>query len=229
MPSNTLDPRLILTDAFRFFRASLSDLIILFVPLLLIASLSELFFLNPSEGDKQLPVSWMVGLLFKPFYTAVLILYIQSKSSGTPLNYKALLSKAITLWLPVFMVSFTVAILVVLGLYAYILPGVWIAVRLALSEYFVIVKGFSTLEAIKESYHWSEGNFWPLLAVLLVAIAPVIVFGKLLNSLLNPDKQNIIPGALTQTLVSFAGLFSIIVLYRVFMLLTEEKTASSEE
>ncbi len=226
---NTLEPRLILVDAFRFFRASLPDLIILFIPLLLIASLGELFFLSSSEGNKQLPVSWMIGLLFKPFYTAVLILYIQSKSSGTPLNYKSLLAKAIILWLPVFIVSFSVAILVVFGLYAYIIPGVWIAVRLALSEYFVIVKGLSTLEAMRESYHWSEGNFWPLLAVLLVAIVPVIVFGKLVNALLNPAKQNVILGILSQTLVSFAGLFSIIVLYRVFMLLTEEKTGSSKE
>lgn len=53
---------------------------------------------------------------------------------------------------------------VIIGVIALILPGIWIAVRLSLFQYF-IAEGYGAIDAIKASRHATNNNFWKILGI----------------------------------------------------------------
>jgi uncharacterized membrane protein len=69
---------------------------------------------------------------------------------------------------------------VVAGLILFIIPGLFLAVRLMFFGYLVVDKELSATEAIKQSFEMTEGYFWPLLGfvfvVALINIAGILLF-----------------------------------------------------
>lgn len=70
-----------------------------------------------------------------------------------------------------------VGVLVLLGLIALILPGIWIAVRLSLFQYY-IAEGYGAIDSIKASWAATKDNFWKLFGIGFV-YAGIIILGAL--------------------------------------------------
>ncbi len=62
-----------------------------------------------------------------------------------------------------------VALAVIIWALAFVLPGIWIAVRLSLFQYY-IAEGYSALDAIKASRYATKGNFWNILGIWFVYV-----------------------------------------------------------
>lgn len=58
---------------------------------------------------------------------------------------------------------------ITLGLILFIIPGVYLAVKLQFALYYMIDKNISVMEAFKKSYAATTGNFWRILAVDVIA------------------------------------------------------------
>ena len=75
--------------------------------------------------------------------------------------------------------SFIVLVLVIAGLVALVLPGIWIAVALALTTPALVLERLTALAAIRRSYTLVQGRWWRTAAVValsfLVAFAAVVV------------------------------------------------------
>jgi len=74
--------------------------------------------------------------------------------------------------------GFLKAILVLVGLLLLILPGLYLLVKLAFVEYLVVDRRMGTIEALKESWHMTEGREGTLFALLAMSV--LIFLGGLL-------------------------------------------------
>jgi hypothetical protein len=75
---------------------------------------------------------------------------------------------ALPKFLPVFLTSLLVQILISLGLFFLIVPGVFLAVMLMVSTIACILEDRSPVEALKRSRELTGGNRWRLLGLVLI-------------------------------------------------------------
>ena len=61
------------------------------------------------------------------------------------------------------------AIIVIFGFILFIIPGIYLAVKLQFALYYMIDKNISVREAFRRSYAATTGNFWRILAVDVLA------------------------------------------------------------
>jgi Membrane domain of glycerophosphoryl diester phosphodiesterase len=61
------------------------------------------------------------------------------------------------------------AIIVTFGLVLFIIPGIYLAIKLQFALFYMIDKNISVREAFKRSYAATTGNFWRILAVDVIA------------------------------------------------------------
>lgn len=75
--------------------------------------------------------------------------------------------------------AFVYGLIVVLGLIALIIPGVYLGIRLQFFKYFVVDKSYGPIKALKESWKITRGNVWNLflfgLLMILVNIGGLLV------------------------------------------------------
>jgi uncharacterized membrane protein len=76
----------------------------------------------------------------------------------------------------------------VFGLILLIVPGVYFGTRFSLFPYVLLDNRLGALNALRKSYHITEGNFWPLFFLNLFAVFLALVmrlfFGKIVGFLL---------------------------------------------
>ena len=62
------------------------------------------------------------------------------------------------------------AILIVLGLVAFVIPGIMIAVGLSFVPYLVVDRGLGPIKAMQESWRITNGHKWPLFLLILAMV-----------------------------------------------------------
>jgi len=71
-----------------------------------------------------------------------------------------------------------VAVIVIIGLILFIVPGVIFACKLAFTPYLVVDRKMDVIEAVKESWRMTGGHSWKVFLIGLLAI-PIIIAGLL--------------------------------------------------
>lgn len=70
---------------------------------------------------------------------------------------------------------------VLVGLVLFIIPGIWIAIKFSFYRFYVLDKGLTGVEALKESSKLAEGSKWKIfgfmLAAVLINILGILAFG----------------------------------------------------
>lgn len=162
--------------------------------------------------------SVIVGLLVYPLYTAALILFLDARSRGEAPRTRDLLATALTLWPRFALLTALNTLLILVGLSLYFLPGLWLMVTLAFSEYLLVLRGLPPLAAMKESLNMSRGNFWRILLCILCVMGPLWLL-KGVSVSVYPPPQNPLLSLLIESVHSFLQLFTSVVLFRMFMLI----------
>lgn len=70
--------------------------------------------------------------------------------------------------------SFIVLVLAVLGVLALVLPGIWIAVALALTTPALVLERLSPLAAVRRSFDMVRGRWWKTAAVVALSVLMVL-------------------------------------------------------
>lgn len=132
---------------------------------------------------------------------------------------------------PVFLTALLVQVLISLGMFFLIVPGVFLAVMLLVSTIACILEDRSPVEALKRSRELTRGNRWRVLG--LVLILALLVIGAGLLVAIPTAAAGIVPGigALVGRVVASAaegllGVFVTIILTHVFLDLRRLKEAS---
>ena len=212
-----MNPFDVLRDSLYFFKRNLRQIVQLCLPLVIIEALLQQVVDRSTEPDSFPGISVIVGLLVYPLYTAALILFLDARSRGESPSNRELLSRSAYLW-PRF--ALLTALNTLLGLSLYFLPGIWLMVTLAFGEYLLVLRGLAPLQAMKESLRLTRGHFMRILVCILCVMGPLwLLKGATLAAY--PEPQNPVISLLIDSAHSFLQLFTSVVLFRLFMLISE--------
>jgi len=213
-----MNPFDVLRDSLYFFKRHLGRIAQLCLPLVILEALLQQG-VDSAVGPEGFPgYSVIVGLLVYPLYTAALILFLDARSRGDAPRPRDLLATALTLWPRFALLTALNTLMILVGMSLYILPGLWLMVTLAFSEYLLVLRGLTPLAAMKESLGLSRGNFWRILSCILCVMGPLWLL-KGFSVSVYPPPQNPVLSLLIESLHSFLQLFTTVVLYRMFMLI----------
>ena len=215
-----MNPFNVIRDSLYFFQRNLRQIALLCLPLVIVETLLQQLLDNAVGPDASPAYGLVAGLLVYPLYTAALILFLDARSRGeTPAN-RDLLAMSLRLWPRFALLSAVNTIAIVLGLSLYFIPGIWLTVILAFSEYLLVLRGREPLRAMKESFALSRGHFWLTFTCILCVMGPLWLL-KGLSLSLYPAPQNPVLMLIIDSAHSFLQLFSSVVLFRIYMLIGE--------
>jgi hypothetical protein len=215
-----MNPLSVLRDSFYFSQRNFVAIAKLCLPLVVLEALAQELVARAIGPDGSPVFDVLVGLLFYPLYTAALILFLDARSNGDAPRARDLLSVALRIW-PMFALLTAISTaLIMLGMSLFVLPGLWVMVKLVFSEYLLVLRGLSPLAAIKQSLELSRGHFWRILACILGVLIPLWLLDSA-SSALYPEGGNPVVQLLIDSANSFLQLFTSVVLFRLFMLITE--------
>ncbi|MDR9753024.1 YciC family protein [Pseudomonas sp. SZMC_28357] len=215
-----MNPFDVLRDSLYFFKRNLLQIAQLCLPLVILEALLQQVVDHSTEPDSFPGISVMVGLLVYPLYTAALILFLDARSRGESPRTRDLLAMAATLWPRFALLTALNTLLILLGLSLYFLPGLWLMVTLAFGEYLLVLRGFAPLAAMKESLRLTRGHFLRILLCILCVMGPLWIL-KGASLAIYPEPQNALLSLLIDSAHSFLQLFTTVVIFRLFMLISE--------
>ncbi|QAX87055.1 hypothetical protein C2E19_25845 [Pseudomonas sp. DTU12.3] len=210
----------VLRDSLYFFKRHLVSIVQLCLPLVIFEAVLLQLVDQNSDPDSFSSVSVVVGLLVYPLYTAALILFLDARTRGESPRTLDLLAMSARLWPRFALLTALNTLLILLGLSLYFLPGLMLMVMLAFGEYLLVLRGLGPLQAMKESLRLSRGHFWRILLCILCVMTPLWLL-KGATLAVYPEPQNPVLAVLIDSAHSFLQLFTSVVLFRLFMLISE--------
>jgi cation transport ATPase len=210
----------VLRDSLYFFKRHLVSIVQLCLPLVIFEALLLQLVDHNTDPDRFSSVSVVVGLLVYPLYTAALILFLDARTRGESPRTLDLLAMSARLWPRFALLTALNTLLILLGLSLYFLPGLMLMVMLAFGEYLLVLRGLGPLQAMKESLRLTRGHFWRILLCILCVMTPLWLL-KGATLAVYPEPQNPVLAVLIDSAHSFLQLFTSVVLFRLFMLISE--------
>lgn len=207
----------VLRDSWYFFSHNWPAIVRLCLPLIVLEGL--LLQQVDSHVDGEALAVWRIlaGLLFYPLYTGALILFLDARSHGQAPRARDLLAASLRLW-PNFALMAGVSMLaILLGISLFVLPGLWLMVKLAFAEYLLVLRGLGPLRALHESFELTSGHFCSILLCVLAVMLPLWLFDAWTQTIAGLEADPI-ASLLLDCISRFLQLFSTVVLFRLFML-----------
>ena len=216
-----MNPLTVIRDSLYFFQRNLSQIVMLCLPLVILEAVLQHIVDNAVGPDASPGYGLIVGLLLYPLYTSALILFLDARSRGESPRNRDLLALAINLWPKFALLSAISTLLIVLGLSMFFIPGIFLTVVLAFSEYRLVLRGDAPLAAMKSSFNLSRGHFWRIFVCILAVLGPLMLLKEFSYSLFVKE-DNMLFSLVLDSANSFLQLFVSVVLFRLFMLISEK-------
>ena len=216
-----MNPLTVIRDSLYFFQRNLSQIVMLCLPLVILEAVLQHIVDNAVGPDASPGYGLIVGLLLYPLYTSALILFLDARSRGESPRNRDLLALAINLWPKFALLSAISTLLIVLGLSMFFIPGIFLTVVLAFSEYRLVLRGDAPLAAMKSSFNLSRGHFWRIFVCILAVLGPLMLLKEFSYSLFVKE-DNMLLSLVLDSANSFLQLFVSVVLFRLFMLISEK-------
>lgn len=207
----------VLRDAWFFFSHNLLAIIRLCLPLVVLEAVVQQFVSAQIGIEAAAVYSILVGLLFYPLYTAALILFLDARSRGeTPAN-RDLLAASLRLWPSFALLAGLSTLAIMLGASLFVLPGLWMMIKLAFAEYLLVLRGLSPIKALHESFERTSGYFWQILTCVLCVMLPLWLLAWA-SQPAEGAQPDVLLSLLLDSANGFLQLFATVVLFRLFML-----------
>jgi hypothetical protein len=224
--------KLIITDSALFFWRNLNQIALLCLPWLFAGAVVEyLAVVNQGAfGEKPMYfAAWIFNMLVYPIYTAALIhlmaLQAQGKRPGNPELFRLALKS----WQSLLILHIMSSVLFLCGLMLFVLPGIWVMVRLSFSQFYLVLDKLNPIEAIQKSFFATRKHMATIFLLILAFLIPVFVLSLVIGQLIAgiPQAQPII--VIAETILSFYVLFVYVLIFRVFMSAVKEGPEDPQE
>lgn len=212
-----MSPFSILRDSWYFVRHNLGAIVVLCLPLMCLEVFAQ-YALDTWMPRSPAPWNLVVLPFFYPLYEAALILFLAARSRGEHPKPRDLLAASIMLWPRFAVLTSLVLLLTLLGFSLLLIPGILVMVSMAFSEYLLTLRRLEPLAAMRASLEMSRGHRVVIFTCLASVTVPVWVLEGLTNAAHAPPMAGIALDCLT----SFMGQFTTVVIYRLFMLISDE-------
>jgi hypothetical protein len=223
-----MNPLTILRDSLYFCRRNIVAIARLCLPLIMLEGVCKALLDQATGADAPPGYTIGLGLLFYPLYTAALILYLDARSNGIEPQARNLLAMALRLWPAFALLTGISTLLILLGLSMFVLPGLWVMVKMAFAEYLLVLRQYTPLAALKGSFAMTQGQFLRILACALGVLGPLWLLDGLV-AMVYPEPRHLLLGIAIDSVSGFLQLFTSVVMYRLFMLLSDAEADRPRE
>jgi hypothetical protein len=211
-----MNPLSLLRDTWFFFSRNLPAIAVLCLPWVLLENLAQQALRGWFSGPNDMAYSLLAGLVFYPLYSAALILLVDARSRGLQPRTLDLLAAALRLWPSFALLAGLSTLLIMLGASLFVLPALWVMVRLALAEYLLVLRDLSPLAAMRESMRLTQGKFWLIAACLLAVMCPLWLVDWWAYQQLGEQPDSGL-SLLLDSALGFAQLFVTVLMFRLYM------------
>jgi len=221
----------ILRDAWYFYSRNLPTIALLCLPLIVLESCAKLA-VEHWLGKGALPSQELLtGLIFYPLYVGALILYLDARSRGYDPSVREVLTRTLPLWPSLALLAALGTLLTILGASLFVLPGLWVMVKIAFAEYLLVLRGLTPLQALKESFLLTRGHFLLILGCILAVLLPLWLIEVWIATQLTSPEQTpgSLPMVILDSMLALLQLLATVVLFRCFMLCSEPVIAQDEQ
>lgn len=219
-----MNPLPIIRDAWYFFRHNLGAIARLCLPIILLEALAQTVLLSSSGEHTPAAYSLLIGLLFYPLYTGALIVFMAARSSGQAPAPANVLALTLRLWPRFAVLTALINVLLMIGAQFLLLPALYVMVKLAFSEYLLVLREASPLAAMRASFMQTNGHFLRILLCILLVALPLWMIESLSFSLVGEGDVLSLFGV--ETASSVLQLFSSVVGFRLFMVISEQNRSA---
>lgn len=214
-----MNPLNVIQDSLYFFRRNLGSILMLCLPLVVLEALAKQTVDNAMGTNTSPAYGLLVGLLFYPLYTAALILFLDARTRGEEPRKRDVLAMSLRLWPTFAVLSAMSTLLIMFGLSLFVLPGLWVMIKLAFSEYLMVLRNLTPFMAMRESMLMTNGHFIRILLCVLCVYIPLSLLEGV-SLYLFPEPQTALVSLAIDSLSSFLQLFTGVVMFRLFMLVS---------
>lgn len=187
--------------------------VVLYLPMIVLNLLLPGMAEDAQERAGMIGLSYMVHFLYQPIYTGALIYWLARIEAGENWSLKEGFIVGISLWDKLIVVNLISHLLIVLGVLAFIVPGLIAYSRLALAEFRVVLNSESAQTAVRGSFVMTRAFTWEILAssgiMFLFFLTLELVFGQINRAM----------GGGMATDLLFSSLLSVVLLINLTILL----------
>ncbi len=176
---------------------------------------------NIAADDEMLHVKVLLfsHFILNPLYLGGLIYLLLQLSRQKQVNIQKCVVFGFYNWFPLFLVSVLYGVLTGIGLFMFVLPGIWIFIRLILAPFLVVIDKTSPLDAVGESFALTKNEFWNILGLSMLVFLLLLLLQQFMF-------QSLPETTLAQTISSIVGdilwSFLTIIWFRYYDLLKNE-------
>ena len=177
------------------------------------------------EGDEtriylqELRISNIIELAFGPLYIGAILHAASQFQQGHTPSYGASMAHGARKSFKLLLTRILVSLITIIGLIAFIVPGILLALRLSFTDAIVVLEGTTGLQACNLSQTLTKGKKWDIfLTIILVFLG--LIFGIILLiefplGLLNQD-QNLIVQVLSECIYQILFIVPVLVLFMFY-------------
>jgi hypothetical protein len=213
--------KLILTDAAHFFWDNLGQIVTLCAPFLIAGAVFNDLLLShvnsASDSGSVYLLSLALNFVLYPIYTIALILLMARRAQQERPTNAQLISEALSRYGQFLLLSIIGMGLVWCGFLLFIIPGIWLAVRLSFAEFFLLIDRLDPREALIQSFQTTRRYFWGILMALALFALPIFILAIGVDNLLQAAHAGPALNIIADAGISFLSLFMHVVLFRIFM------------
>jgi len=210
-----------LIEAVRFFRVYMRDIVTFLlyatVPVIIIENFISYYAIrfNFSVEIRHLPV--ILHFLYQPIYTGGLIYLVSRVLEGENWDVKGCLLVGIRFWANLLIVNVMSSVMIILGLFAFIIPGVFIFARLSLAEFCVVLDNLRPIDALYHSNKISRKFTWQIVTNALLLLIILLAFQLFIHVVLATfSLQNIVTFMVTELLIIILWSMFTILFFRFY-------------
>ncbi|MCL6271570.1 hypothetical protein M3P05_16765 [Sansalvadorimonas sp. 2012CJ34-2] len=204
-----------LQDTLRFFRANIGSLALLALPYAVLSEAFQLFVLSSAKGPNLVGMSLMAELTLYPIFQSALIIFIGSAISGNIRPFGQCYSISAAYWPRMLLLTLLSTIATMGGFFLFIVPGLFIMVRLALSDMFCMVENRSVADSIRLSVAASQKVSW-VIFLGLALLFPTVTIISIGLSQATASIANPVLGFMVAAVQALLNTLYSIYLFRVF-------------
>ena len=223
----------LLKDVFQFFKKNIWPISILTLaiefPYILIQNI-HYFSNTSSEFSNNVGfILLLVTLIIYPLSTGAQISLYARIIQGNRIDLKKCVSRSSKHLFNLMVGSLIYIFFTFLGLLAFVVPGIIIAVRLSFYCFFIVLDDLTPLDALKKSARVTKGYTWQIANALIVVgfllVSALLLTQMFLNQI---GLYNLYAAIVVDSLFSVLGWLSLIIVFRFYCLYQENTGAESE-
>lgn len=195
----------ILQDGVKLYAATLNKVWYLALILTIFSAIPEVF--QALKGNGGIPpvftlsqgIYFFIMMFISAFFIGVIMhrMYVLATQPKISLKTSFILAKE--KWLTVYGAMLIAALIVIAGVVAFVVPGIFLSVLLSFYLPLILLDNATVIDAIKRSYHLVWGWWWRTFFVMVVPYFTILVF--IIAAVLMVGQDNYLGQALSKIVV----------------------------